>query len=373
MHGDRCPQKAHEWKASYMQIYSVNTHASTERPSVEPRPCAAGEFSQVLGQKMAPPRGVTESPVGAASDAARTEANTSKANPLISLGAISQSNPTVSNLLIRHPVYGKDCWRIIHSEPNRNKPYTRIQPGTTVYLNPETLEISWHRKSPPGATQAAALTGDAFRGQNNDRMADEPDSFSTRLVKAVKPYLGRAYEEFDCYELLIQGLKELGVRYHGRGGLKEQLLKTALQEQRPANAYLTGEGLIEVSGATVYLKRIAGVEDSGSQARELFQEIEPLLNEGLILSFSTPTRGHTGLVSRSDNSWTFINSGMMDNPVGTERASKGVGEEFLNLEINNWFRRAAARKESLQVTLGRLSEKKLIVFDRNRSMAAERA
>jgi hypothetical protein len=85
----------------------------------------------------------------------------------------------------------------------------------------------------------------------------------------------------------------------------------------------------------------------------------PFLSEGLILSFSTPTRGHTGIVSRQGEDWTYINSGLIDNQVSPGRVSERVGEEFLKKEIKNWFVLAADRKEPLTVTLGHLDKDQL--------------
>ncbi|MCJ7603604.1 MAG: hypothetical protein MUO63_19150, partial [Desulfobulbaceae bacterium] len=76
-------------------------------------------------------------------------------------------------------------------------------------------------------------------------------------------------------------------------------------------------------------------------------------------SFSTPTRGHTGIISQHNQMWTFINSGYMDNQVEKTGRSKGVGEEVLAKEIKNWCKVAAKTGESLVITLGRLQEEKL--------------
>ena len=109
----------------------------------------------------------------------------------------------------------------------------------------------------------------------------------------------------------------------------------------------------------VYSKSITKVQDSVSQARHVFEEMKPLLRKGLILSFSTPTRGHTGIVSQRNLTWTYINSGNIDHQIGTRAAPKGVGEELLREEIKNWIKLAGDRKEPIQITLGRLNENKL--------------
>jgi hypothetical protein len=79
------------------------------------------------------------------------------------------------------------------------------------------------------------------------------------------------------------------------------------------------------------------------------------LQKGLILSFSTPTRGHTGVVSRQGDEWTYINSGLIDNQVTSGRISERVGEEHLKAEIKNWLTLAEDRNESITVTLGQVT------------------
>jgi len=288
-------------------------------------------------------------------------------SPVI-LGTISRSQPTVSNLLIAHPVYGKNCWPIIHSEINRGKQFTRIQADTAVYLNPETLEIRW-------GTESEELKRPA-PGKGNDPVASKDgrtaEPLPSNLVKAVAPYLGKPYKEINCYGLVVRGLKKLGIQYQGSGGLQEKLIKMAMQRGRPENAYLNGEGIVQASGHAVYSKSISGIRDSEAEAAKTFEEVEPLLDRGFILSFSTPTRGHTGIVSRRDDLWTYINSGNMDNEVGLRGIPKGVGEESLSAEVKNWFRLAQRRNEPLLITLGQLNSQKLAFFQKNRSGVTEK-
>ena len=91
-------------------------------------------------------------------------------------------------------------------------------------------------------------------------------------------------------------------------------------------------------------------------------EIEPLLREGYLLSFSTPTSGHMGIISRHADQWTFINSGKMDHNLRGRNRIKAVGEETLAAEIQNWVQRAAVRNEPLKLTLGKLDGMKLVEF-----------
>ncbi|MBW2709700.1 MAG: hypothetical protein JRD04_10600 [Deltaproteobacteria bacterium] len=257
--------------------------------------------------------------------------------------------------MIKHPAYGKGCWNIIASGINRAKAYTTMPDGSHVYLNPETRELTWNTDRAPAARAAKADSPDFQAKQVPSR---KPNPFSAELVKAVKPYLGKPYKEMNCFELVAQGLEGAGIQYYGRDGLGNRLMKMATKEGLPSNHYLTGEGLIETSGSQIYAKSVPKIRDSKAEAHKVFQEVRPLLHEGLILSFSTPTRGHTGIVSQRDRNWTYINSGHMDHRI-EGRTSKSVGEEVLISEIRNWFRLAANRRESLQITVGRLDEDKL--------------
>lgn len=274
---------------------------------------------------------------------------------LVLLGTISKSDPTVSDLMIKHPAYGKDCWNILYSSINRDKAYTMIPDGSRIYLNPETLEIVWNGNRGPAAH---TMQADQPGLRAKQIQSGESDPFSAGLAKAVKPYLGKPYKEINCFELVVQGLEGLGIRYYGRGGLGERLVKIATEKGLSSNHYLSGEGLIETSGSRIYSKSVPRIRNSKTEARKVYQEVEPLLHEGLILSFSTPTRGHTGIISQREHNWTYINSGQMDHRI-EGRASRGVGEEFLSGEIRNWFRLAANRREPLQITVGRLDEDKL--------------
>ncbi len=280
---------------------------------------------------------------------------------LFHLGTITHDQSTVSDLLVKHPKYRKNLWGIIHSELNKNKPFTKIQPDTKIFLNPESLEIVWEYSgnTPPQKVAKDVDSNFLLKPERQD------DSFSEKLVDAVKPFIGKSYDEINCYELIVNGLKKLGVQYQGQGGLKEKLVKMAEEKGFSDNALLSGEGLVEASGSLIYSKSIPYYINSENKINEVMEEINPMLKRGFVLSFSTPTRGHTGIVSGEKELWTYINSGRLDHQIGDYITSKGVGEETLAAEIRNWFRLAANRRESLQITLGRLDEKKLVMSPHN--------
>ena len=78
------------------------------------------------------------------------------------------------------------------------------------------------------------------------------------------------------------------------------------------------------------------MENVEKTAGRIYDEMAPYLQKGYILSFSTPNRGYTGIISQHDLTWSFINSGHLDNQVNQTRSAKGVGEEDLTREIRNW-------------------------------------
>lgn len=282
---------------------------------------------------------------------------------LVSLGKINRKRSTVSSLLINHPSYKKDCWQIIHSEINHHKPFTKIRPGTEIFLDPKTGEISWGKmlKASEGSFALAAAKPE-LQGQEEMKNAVSTDSLSERLVGAIEPFMGKTYKEMNCYELLVNGLTNMGYRYRGVGGLSRKLIAMAREKGLPMNAYLNGEGIIEASGTPVYAKSLLHVRSPEAEADKVLKEMEPHLEKGQILAFSIHTKGHTGIVSRTDNSWTYINSGRLDNSLESTKQVEGVGEESLKAELRHWFNLAKTRGESLRITLGRLNEQKLVAF-----------
>ncbi|MFZ5571199.1 MAG: hypothetical protein ACOZF0_12380 [Thermodesulfobacteriota bacterium] len=280
------------------------------------------------------------------------------------LGTIDRLHPTVSNLLIRDPVFGRDCWRIVHADINRSKPFTRISSGTMVYLDPSTREICWEeggtataekteKEEPPDDLDAVSQPGGEGRAESCGR----------RLVKAAQSFIGRQYKEMDCYELLVNALQELGVSYQGKNGLKALLLQMARDAGLVENAYLSGEGIVAAAGRKVFDRTFSPGTDIRKQARQIHDEMKSQLDNGQILSFSTATRGHTGVVDQRDSGWVFINSGRLDHAVEKgPPISRGVGEEFLEAEIVNWLRLAGKRREPLRISVGHLDEDKLSAF-----------
>lgn len=277
--------------------------------------------------------------------------------PLL-LGVIDNTNTTVSHLLAQHSLYGRQTYEILANAVNQDKPFNQIPLGTPIYLNPKTLDITWNRSQPVGPAPAA-LTARQREIRPADVNKVEPEGVAANLTEAVQPYLGTSYHEIDCYELLVKGLDRMDIPYGGKNGLFTKLTTMARDKGMPVNAYLNGEGIVKAAGSLVYSKSYSNVVNWQEDAEMLFGDIEPLLDKGQILSFSTQSRGHTGIVSQQGNQWTFINSGRQDNPVAMKSVPRGVGEEILHKEIRNWFKLAHSKNETLMVTLGQLEQDKI--------------
>ena len=250
---------------------------------------------------------------------------------------VSPESPTIANLMIKHPRYAKHYCHLIHSTQQNSAALT---PGPSINrgnAKPNLFRI--------------------FGEENRYK-----DYLSEDFLKAIKPYLGKSYESLDCYELVIQGIKDLGFRYHGKRGVKARLMEMARAQGLPLNAYLTGEGLMQALSAKVFSKQIAPAKRTDLESKKIFEDIKPLLNKGYLLSFSTPTRGHVGIISRHQHQWTFLNSGKMDHNLKGPNRVQEVGEENLLAEIHNWVRFAGSRNELLQISLGRLDDQKLYAF-----------
>ncbi len=277
----------------------------------------------------------------------------------IQIGRIDNKNPTVSHLLKNHPQLRAQTWNLLASSINKDKPFHRIASGTEIHLNVENMEITW--KEVDNSKIFSHLAKNVVPEEINLR-ATMPDHFghpATDLSEAVQKYLGTSYDEMNCYELLVKGLHQMDIPYSGKDGLFSKLTSMALDKGKAPNAYLNGEGIVKAAGSLVLSKNYAGITNWKNEAATLIREIEPLLDNGQILSFSTEKRGHTGIVSKKNNQWTFINSGRLDNSVNINSLHRGVGEEILNEEISNWFKLAHANKETLSVTLGQLKQGKI--------------
>lgn len=291
---------------------------------------------------------------------------------LVRLGRIDSNSPTVSHLLQGTHAFNSDKWNILASEPNKNKDFTKIPGNAEVFINKITKEITWGSNSEQNKTTLIAQSNPPIKelsGSLNTFTISHPNSVEVAktvqsaaipdLTEAVQPYLGRSYKEINCYNLLVKGLTKMGLPYTGKDGLRNKLTTMAREKGLPSNAYLNGEGIVKAAGKKLLSHSYRTVSNPTEAAGETFDKMANLLQKGQILSFSTPTKGHTGIISQHEDQWTFINSGRMDNPVINATSSKEVGEESLFDEVKNWFKTANENSESLVVTLGQLEEEKI--------------
>ncbi len=273
--------------------------------------------------------------------------SSSASSETILLGKINHKRPTVSALFADHQQLKTQRWAIIHDAINQQKAFTRIPGGTDIYFNPGTREISWH--------------GARDKQLNKTIVSSEVQNVPAKnLDDAVKPFMGTDYKDIDCYTLVVNGLEKMGVRYRGEDSLSRQLLHMARVEGRAMNAYFTGEGITKAMGEKIYSRAISQVDNIGQQSQKIFQEMQSLIKKGDLLSFSLETKGHTGIISQSEQQWTYINSGRLDHAIRKNAPRHGVGEENLLSEINNWLKLAHKHNESLKITIGRLDTQKFI-------------
>ncbi len=301
------------------------------------------------------------------------DSNVTDSKPgLVRLGRVTKEVPTVSELLYNTD-YRDACWNILAKPVNGNKLFRSIAPETEIFLDPETSELSWDDKG--GEKIAVSTVNEQRLHAAHKKLPDSTDhrvevkaspvSSATvdeaagTLSNAARKFIGTAYSKMDCYELVVGGLKTLGIQYQGKGGLGKHLMEKAVNKGFPYNHYLNGEGLLAATGSNSYKRRIFKIDNADVEADKTMAEMAPFLQDGQILSFSTRTRGHTGIVSKKDNVWTFINSGNMDHNLAGANGKKGVGEEQLKAELRNWFRLANKRGEGLTLSLGAIDMEKL--------------
>jgi len=324
------------------------------------------------------------------------------------LGRVTRETPTVSHLLVQGP-YQSECWDILSEKVNADKPFTRIPEGEAIYMNPDTREILWgeemtgqteagadaspgmavsgaslggaesvssvgkaETKASSGTVEPGSLSGLAEPGSSAgqaepSKLAMAPsharaDLPAASLDAAAARFMGTAYERMNCYELVVAGLESMGIQYRGSNGLGRYLVDRAVNDGMAVNHHLTGEGVTKAISRDLHVTTLGRIDQVDKAVNQAMQELSDKLVPGQILSFSTPSRGHTGVVSRRGDAWTFINAGVMDNPVIGGIRGKAVGEEHLAAEIRNWVSRAHRQGSGLQITLGTPDPSRLARF-----------
>jgi hypothetical protein len=150
----------------------------------------------------------------------------------------------------------------------------------------------------------------------------------------------------NCFEFLANLLEENGITYYGKNGVANALIVKARNEGKNLNAYLTGEGLTQKLSRDPVTVQIQ--KGDGNSFEDVWKRITPHLQKGAILSFSSQSFGHTGIVDRVDGRWVYFNSsGSMGKP-GTYK----VLAEDLQREIRSRLQRVKRQKTFLDITVG---------------------
>jgi hypothetical protein len=152
----------------------------------------------------------------------------------------------------------------------------------------------------------------------------------------------------DCYEYLVGMIESRGISYYGSGGISSELIDRAASEGRNMYAYFNGEGITDLLCPDPV--KVEVPDASEEQFEKVWQQIEPNLEEGAILSYSSRRFGHTGLVSRANGEWNYLNS---SGNYG-DKDSYRVIEEDLKSEVKGWLRRAERDNAFISITLGRI-------------------
>ncbi len=204
----------------------------------------------------------------------------------ITLGSLGSDTPTISHLLAQSAEFNEQKWQILSLPVNAGKDFRHIPAGSAIHINSITKEISW--STPHLSIAPAAL----YTGEKPAFSPKKTENLST----AVQQFIGTPYSKMDCYDLVVKGLQNIGIQYGGKTGLYRHLTNMAKAKGLPANAYLTGEGLVAAAGARVLYEAFPVVKKPDLAAQQTLEKMSGLLERGQILSFSTPTRGHTGII-----------------------------------------------------------------------------
>jgi hypothetical protein len=281
-----------------------------------------------------------------------------EASSPVFLGRLTREAPTVSHLLVQGH-YRSMCWDILSEAVNADKPFTRIPEGEAIFMDPDTREILWGRDAagleaagPDGTSGWDNPSGPVETAGPGSPYPPKTGFSAASLDAAAARFMGTAYERMNCYELVVAGLETMGIEYRGQNGLGRYLVDRAVNDGMAVNHHLTGEGVTRAIGRDLHVTTFHRIDQVDAAVDKAMQELSGKLAPGQILSFSTPTRGHTGIVSRKGDTWTFINAGVMDNPVAGGTRGKAVGEEHLAAEIRNWVNRAHREGAGLHITLG---------------------
>jgi len=182
----------------------------------------------------------------------------------IRLGTISRENPTVSHLLVNHPEYGDDCWDIVHSKVNADKPYTRIPAETPIYMDPESGELSWPSGEAASAYARNAWAPETEGAERRDSTAREPQGMNGDVGQAIEGAIAGAADSHNISPALIQAVIRAESNFEpgavsraGAQGLM-QLMPSTAEELGVLDSFDIGQN---IDGGTRYLKQMLTIFD----------------------------------------------------------------------------------------------------------------
>ena len=165
------------------------------------------------------------------------------------------------------------------------------------------------------------------------------------------------FENKDCLEFLAGILEQNNIAYYGENGMANTLVAKARNEGKNTNTYLTGEGITHSlckNPVTIHVQ-----SNSSDSFEDVWDKVKPHIRKGTILSFSSRTFGHTGIIDSVANRPAFLNSsGVMGKP----NTYKVLAEDPKK-EIRTWFQRARRQKTFLDITAGTIDPNKALRFD----------
>jgi len=181
---------------------------------------------------------------------------------------------------------------------------------------------------------------------SNESSPNQSADMNKAGKNAMLQNLQSRYKNRDCLEFLANLLEDNGIAYYGKNGLANQLIGQARTQGKKMNAYLTGEGLTRKLSSRPITVRLE--KDYKESFEQVWNRLKPHIRSGSILSFSSKSFGHTGLVDQIDDRWAYFNaSGTAGKPETYQ-----VKAEDLKPEVKSWFDRAQKQETFLNITIG---------------------